>query len=314
MVHRLVCVPAQTLYDIVRKLPDGSQVSFDTDLNTSQVIVDSGSAQFKLSFLPATDFPVMSEGELTHRFSMPASVLLTLIEKSKFAMSAEETRYYLNGVYFHVNTSENGTEALRAVATDGHRLAQLETSVPAGASGMPGVIIPRKTVSEIGKIIDNKNETDTVEIALSDSKISFHSGDINLLSKLVDGTFPDYDSAIPKDNNRKMEVDTKLLYQSVDRVSTVSTGKTRGIKFALSQGQLMLSAQSPDASTAEENIEVSFDAEPLEIGFNSRYMLEMISQLEGDTIQFLFSDMTAPALVSDPSDISGFYVIMPMRV
>ncbi len=307
-----ITVPAQTLYDIVRKLPDGAQISIDTDLSSSQVIVDVGSAHFQLSFLPADDFPIMSEGEFTHSFTLPSATLLTLIEKSKFAMSTEETRYYLNGVFFHSSSNSNETETLRAVATDGHRLAQLETAIPAGASGMPGVIIPRKTVNEISKIIENGDKE--VTVSLSETKIKFHSGNINLLSKLVDGTFPDYASAIPQNNNRKMEVETKLLYQSVDRVSTISTDKTRGIKFALAAGKLTLLAQSPDAGTAEENIEVLYDSPELEIGFNSRYMLEMISQLEGDTIQFLFSDTNAPALVSDPADISGFYVIMPMRV
>lgn len=309
----VLTIPAQTFYDIVRKVPEGAEVRISTDLASSQVIVDAGAAHFQLSFLPADDFPVLAEGEYENEFTLPAASLLALVEKAKFAMSSEETRYYLNGVYFHAfSDEESGSEMLRTVATDGHRLARVEAALPAGASGMTGVIIPRKAINEISKIIDASSED--VKVSVSDAKIKFHSGAIVLLSKLVDGTFPDYASAIPSGNTRKLEVETKLLYQSIDRVSSISTDKTRGIKLSLSSGKLGLLVQSPEAGKAEEEIEVLYDAEPLEIGFNSRYMLEMISQLEGDTVQFLFSDTNAPALVTDPSDIGGFYVLMPMRV
>ncbi len=303
-------VPAQTLHDIVRKLPDGSQIAFDTDTQAAQLIVRAGTAEFKLSFLPASDFPVMSEGELSHQFSLPAEECLSLIEKCRFAMSTEETRYYLNGVYLHAE--EGDKKMLKAVATDGHRLARIETALPEGAAGMPGIIIPRKTVNELRKLLDEQGEQ--VDIALSDSKIRFSAGNVVLLSKLVDGTFPDYQRVIPEGNNRIMEVDSKAFTDAVDRVSTISTEKTRGIKLELTSGKLTLSAHSPDAGSAVEEMDVNYSAESLEIGFNSRYMLEMMGQLEGDTTQFLFSDTNAPALVSDPSDVTALYVIMPMRV
>lgn len=305
-------VPAQTFHDIVRKLPDGAQISLDTNIDSTQLIVCSGSSEFKLSYLPSDDFPVMSEGDLSHSFILPTEEFIRMIEKCRFAMSMEETRYYLNGVYFHVSENGSGDMLLKSVATDGHRLARIETALPAGAAGMPGVIIPRKTVTELRKILDEQE--DEVQIALSETKIRFACGKVVLLSKLVDGTFPDYGRVIPEGNNKIMEVDSKILTDAVDRVSTISTEKTRGIKFALSSGKLVLSAQSPDAGSAVEELEVNYSADEMEIGFNSRYVLEMMTQLEGDMVQFLLSDSNAPALVSDPSDVTALYVIMPMRV
>lgn len=305
-------VPASTLYDIVRKLPDGSQIEVDTDFDSAQLVIRSGKSEFKLSYLPASDFPVMSEGELSHSFTIAAGDFLSLLEKTRFAMSNEETRYYLNGVYLHVGENKSGSPTLKAVATDGHRLAMLETAVPEGAEGMPGIIIPRKTVNEISRIL---GEVDAeVNVSLSDSKIRFDAANITLLSKLVDGTFPDYTRVIPQENDKLMEVETKVLNNAVDRVSTISSDKVRGIKFSLSEGKLELNSQSADSGTAEEEIDVSYSSEALQIGFNSRYMLEMLSQLEGDTSQYRLSDSNAPVLVSDPSDVSALYVIMPMRV
>ena len=304
-----VTVPAQTFYDIVRKLPDGAQISLSVDDATTQLVIESGNSRFALSFLPANDFPIMSEGALSHTFTLESKECLRLIDKCRFAMSNEETRYYLNGVFLH--TSSEG-DKLKAVATDGHRLARIEVALPAGASGMPSVIIPRKTVNELRKLLEEQG--DEVEVGLSDSKIRFASGNLVLLSKLVDGTFPDYARVIPESNEALMEVDSKLFTQAVDRVSTISAEKTRGVKFGLSQGKIVLTSQSPEAGIATEEVEVTYSAEAFEIGFNSRYVLDMMGQLEGETAQFLFSDANAPALVSDPGDVSALYVIMPMRV
>jgi DNA polymerase III subunit beta len=305
-------VPAQTFHDIVRKIPDGASITLDTDTASAQMIVTAGKAQFKISYLPADDFPVMSEGVLSHRFTMEAKQFTELLEKSRFAMSTEETRYYLNGVYLHVAESKtSGAQMLKAVATDGHRLARIEAALPNGAAGMPGVIIPRKTVNELSKILaEQKN----VEVALSESKIRFSAGNVVLLSKLIDGTFPDYQRVIPENNSRILEVDVKVFSNAVDRVSTISTEKTRGIKLSLDAGKVTLTAQSSDAGSAKEELEVTYSSEPMDIGFNSRYLLEMLGQFDGDTVQFLLADSNAPALVTDPTDVSSLYVIMPMRV
>ncbi len=305
-------VPAHTFYDIIRKLPEGSQVELQSNDASSQLIVLAGSARFALSYLPAKDFPVMPEGDMTHSFSLPSAHFIALIEKARFAMSLEETRYYLNGIYLHVAKDETGEAVLRAVATDGHRLARIQEAVPEGAEGMPGIIIPRKTVGEIKKLIED--EGGDIAVALSESKIRFQIGSRVLLSKLIDGTFPDYERVIPKGNNTIMEVNARQFSTAVDRVSTISLEKTKGIKLALKKGNLTLSAQSPESGTASEDLEVTYGADPIEIGFNSRYMLEMMTQINGEIAQFLLSDPAAPVLVRDLTDVGALYVIMPMRV
>lgn len=304
-------VPAQTFYEIVRKLPEGSQVELSKAADAAKLTIRAGSSRFSLATLPVEDFPVMTEGDMPISFSITASECNALIDKTKFAVSTEETRYYLNGIYLH--TAENqGLGVLRAVATDGHRLARIEVALPAGAAGMPGIIIPRKTIGEIKKLTEDG--VTHVDISLSESKIRFACGNAVLVSKLIDGTFPDYERVIPSANDKIMEMNGKDFSKAVDRVSTIASEKTRGIKLAVSQGKLNLSSDSPEHGTATEEIEVNYSADPVEIGFNSRYLLDMMSQIEGDTVQFVLSDSTSPALVRDTVDVSALYVVMPMRV
>ena len=304
-------VPAHTFFDIIRKLPDGKDITLDKSSDDGKMIIRCGSSRFSLSTLPVDDFPVMDEGDLTHHFSLPAAELHNLIDKTRFAVSTEETRYYLNGVFMHT-TEDGGNNVLRTVATDGHRLARLETSVPEGAMGMPGVIIPRKTIGELRKLTE---ETDgNIEISLSETKIRFRAGDTVLISKLIDGTFPDYERVIPSGNDKIMEVNCKELATAVDRVSVIATEKSRGIKLNISQGSLKLSANSPEQGTASEELGVTYGADELESGFNSRYLLDMLAQIEGESVQFVLAESTAPALVRDPGDVGAIYVIMPMRV
>ncbi len=306
-----ITVSAHTTYDIIRKLPDGSQIELVLDpAKSSQLTLKAGSSKFNLPCLPASEFPAISEGQMHHNFSVSVADLLRLIDKTKFAISTEETRYYLNGIYFHV-TENSQKQVLRSVATDGHRLAQIEINMPSGASGMPGIIIPRKTVNELRKIIEGKNENVTVQV--SKTKIKFTLNDTTIISKLIDGTFPDYTKVIPKDNNRILEVDAKLLTSAVDRVSTIAS-ENKAVKFSIKAGKLNLSANNPENGTASEEISAKYSAEPVEIGFNYRYVLEMMTELEGDTAQFQLSDSSSPVLVRDPSDVSALYVIMPMRV
>ncbi|MEI7669917.1 MAG: DNA polymerase III subunit beta [Pseudomonadota bacterium] len=304
-------VPAQTFYEIVRKLPEGAQVEISKLADSAKITIKAGSSRFSLATLPVEDFPVMNEGELPFSFTITASECSALIMKTRFAVSTEETRYYLNGIYLHA-TENQGIGVLRAVATDGHRLARIEVALPAGAAGMPGIIIPRKTIGEIVKLIEGG--VTQVDISLSESKIRFTCGSAILVSKLIDGTFPDYERVIPTINDRIMELDRKEFARSVDRVSVIASEKTRGIRLSIAQGKLTLSADSPEHGTATEEIDVNFAAEPIEIGFNSRYLLEMTAQMEGDTAQFVFADGSAPAVVRDTADVSALYVIMPMRV
>lgn len=304
-------VPAHTLYDIVRKLPDGAQIQISTEGEQGRLELRSGRSRFSLSMLPSEDFPVMAEGDLPHSFTMPADVLRNLVDRTRFAMSTEETRYYLNGIYLHAADSD-GTAVLRTVATDGHRLARMEVPLPSGADGMPGVIVPRKAVGEVLKLIDEG--AGDVSVSLSETKIRFAFDEVVLTSKLIDGTFPDYDRVIPFANDKKMEVDCEPFKRAVDLVSTISTEKSRAVKLSLEDGNLVLSATSPDSGSATEELEVDYDSGSLEVGFNSRYLLDIAQQIEGDKANFMLSDAASPTLVRDSADPSALYVLMPMRV
>lgn len=304
-------VPAHMLYEIVRKLPDGSNILVSKSEKDAKLAISAGQSKFSLSSLGVDDFPVMAEGELAHHFSITPAECKALLEKTRFAISTEETRYYLNGVYLHAAKNQ-GAAVLRTVATDGHRLARMEVGLPEGAEQIPGVIIPRKTINELYKLVENGGEK--VEIALSESKIRFSLGGAVLVSKLIDGTFPDYERVIPTANDKVMEVDCKAFSNSVDRVSVITSEKSRGIKLALEGSKVTLSASSAEQGTASEEISVSYGADPVEIGFNSRYLLDMMGQVDGDTAQFVFADSASPTIVRDPADVGALYVIMPMRV
>ncbi|MGY9005763.1 MAG: DNA polymerase III subunit beta [Alphaproteobacteria bacterium] len=301
--------PAHTFYDIVRKLPDGAQVSVEE--GDGRLTLRSGRSTFQLACLPPADFPALGTDDQPHHFSLPASAARALIDHTRFAISTEETRYYLNGIYLHA-ADQDGIKVLRAVATDGHRMARFDVPMPEGAADIPGVIVPRKMVSEWRKLIDEA-ESDIV-VGLSESKINLSFDDVVLTSKLIDGTFPDYQRVIPDSNERLLEVDRKDFAEAVDRVSTISTEKSRAVKLAINKGVLTLSVTSLDQGQAEEELEVSFDAEGLEIGFNSRYLLDIAERIEGDKARFRLNDSASAAIVSDVDDANALYVIMPMRV
>ena len=302
-------VPAHTLFEIVRKLPEGAQVALESD--DSQMVLVSGRSRFNLACLPIEDFPVMSESELPHSFAVPASDLRSMIDHTRFAISTEETRYYLNGIYLHA-TESAGAEVLRAVATDGHRLARFEMPLPDGAAGMAGVILPRKTVAELRRLIEDSGES--VSVALSDTQVRFSFGSARLTSKLIDGTFPEYDRVIPAGNDKVLEVDCTTFANAVDRVSAISSEKSRSVKLSLKPGNLVLSATSPEMGSATEELEVAYDAEALEIGFNSRYLLDITQQIEGESAQFVMADPVSPTIIRGTGESSALYVLMPLRV
>ena len=310
-VNGSTTAPAHTLFDIVRKLPEGAQVELDCTGDDGQLVLVAGRSRFTLSCLPTEDFPVLSGGELPHSFAISVDELKNLIDRTRFAISTEETRYYLNGIYIHA-ADNDGTPVLRAVATDGHRLASVDLPLPAGAEGMPGVIVPRKAIAEIRKLIDETE--DDIAISLSDTKIKFAFEGTVLTSKLIDGTFPDYDRVIPEGNDKVLEVDTHAFAEAVDRVSAISTEKSRAVKLTISKGNLTLSANSPDNDTATEEVPVEYDETEIEIGFNSRYLLDIAQQIEGDTARFTLADAASPTLVQDLDDQGAIYVLMPMRV
>jgi len=303
--------PAHTLYDIVRKLPEGAQVELKTGGDDGQMVLVSGRSRFTLATLPKEDFPAAGDGKLPQSFALPCAELRHLIDRTRFAISTEETRYYLNGIYLHAAPAD-GAEMLRAVATDGHRLARFEMPLPEGAKDMPGVIVPRKTVAELRKLVDEGDAP--VEVSLSDTKVRFGFGETVLTSKLIDGTFPDYERVIPSGNDKIMSVDCRQFAEAVDRVSTISTEKSRAVKLAVADGSLILSATSPESGSATEEIEIDYGGGAMEIGFNSRYLLDIAQQIEGEQAQFALADAASPTVVRDLSDSSALYVLMPMRV
>jgi len=301
-------VPAHTLFDIVRKLPEGSQVELIAAEGRMQI--NAGRARFTLSTLPRDDFPVIAEGDLPTSFELPAATLRQIIDKTRFAISTEETRYYLNGIYVHV--SDEAQPVLKAAATDGHRLARVTVPRPEGAQGMPGVIIPRKCVAELRKLLDEVDGT--VQASLSESKIRFGLGNAVLTSKLIDGTFPDYSRVIPTANDKLLKLDPRSLEEGVDRVSTIASERTRAVKMSLDRDRVTLSVTSPENGTASEEVSADYGADGIEIGFNARYLLDILGQIEGDTMEVHLADAAAPTLLRENDKAPALYVLMPMRV
>ncbi len=304
-----ITVSAHLLFDIARKLPDGSQASLETADN--RMAVKAGRSRFSLPTLPRDDFPMIVEGDLPTSFELPAAVLAQLIDRTRFAISTEETRYYLNGIFIHVSDEE-----LRAAATDGHRLARYTIARPDGAEGMPDVIVPRKCVAELRKLLEEALDS-KVQIDLSASKIRFTLGGENgvvLTSKLIDGTFPDYSRVIPTGNDKLLKLDPKSFWEGVDRVATIATEKTRAVKMALENDKVTLSVTSPDNGTAAEEVPASYSNTQFEIGFNANYLKDILGQIEGDTVELHLADAGAPTLIRQDEKSPALYVLMPMRV
>lgn len=301
-------VSAHTLFDIARKLPEGSQVSIAAA--EGKMAVNAGRARFNLSTLPRDDFPVIAEGDLPTSFELPAATLRELVDKTRFAISTEETRYYLNGIFLHVTDEDQ--PVLKAAATDGHRLARFTLPRPDGAEGMPDIIVPRKCVAELRKMLDELDGT--VELAMSDSKIRFGLGTAVMTSKLIDGTFPDYNRVIPTGNDKLLKIDPRSFEEGVDRVATIATEKTRAVKMALDTDKITLSVTSPENGTASEEVAGQYGSDGFEIGFNARYLLDILGQVQGDAIEVHLADAGAPTLIRENDKANALYVLMPMRV
>lgn len=307
-----ITVSAHLLFDIARKLQDGSQVSLETSEN--RMAVKAGRSRFSLPTLPRDDFPMIVEGDLPTSFEIPAKVLAELIDRTRFAISTEETRYYLNGIFLHV--SDDDQPVLKAAATDGHRLARYTISRPDGAAGMPDVIVPRKAIAELRKLLEEAQDSN-VELDLSASKIRFTlggEGGVVLTSKLIDGTFPDYSRVIPTGNDKLLRLDPKSFFQGVDRVATIATEKTRAVKMGLERDKVTLSVTSPDNGTAAEELPAEYSSEGFEIGFNANYLKDILSQIEGDNVELHLADPGAPTMIRKDDKSPALYVLMPMRV
>ena len=306
-----ITAPAQTLFDVVRKLPDGSDVSLSLDPSNQRLSIEAGRSLFALPTLPASDFQTMSNDEAATEFEIEPDDMRRLIDKTRFAISTEETRYYLNGVYLHAAEGDNGP-VLRTVATDGHRLALAEIDLPEGAAQLEGVIVPRKAIAEMRRLIDTTK--DPIGISVSDTKVVFRADRAVLTTKLIDGSFPDYARVIPKSNEKKLVINSKAFEAAVDRVATIATERSRAVKMSLDDGRLQLAAKHAETGQGNEEIEAEYGSEPMEIGFNARYLLDVAAQIEADDAEFLFHDPASPALVLDPDDAAARYVLMPLRV
>lgn len=307
-----ITVSAHLLFDIARKLPEGSQVGLETADN--RMAIKAGRSRFSLPTLPRDDFPTIVEGDLPTSFELPAKTLAELIDRTRFAISTEETRYYLNGIFLHV--ADDDKPVLKAAATDGHRLARFTIDQPAGAEGMPDVIVPRKAVAELRKLLEESMDAN-VQIDLSASKIRFTmggEGGVVLTSKLIDGTFPDYSRVIPTGNDKLLKIDPRSFYEGVDRVATIATEKTRAVKMALEADKVVLSVTSPDNGTATEEVAAQYGAEGFEIGFNANYLKDILSQIDSDTVELHLADAGAPTLIRKDDKSPALYVLMPMRV
>ncbi len=302
----IITVPAQLLYDIVRKLPEGAEVEVAT-IEGDQIKISAGRSVFKLSTLPVDDFPAINAPAAGTEFVIAAVDLKSLIENTRFAVSTEETRYYLNGIYMHLADGQ----MLRAVSTDGHRLARSQMDMPAGADAMPSVIIPRKAVGEMSKLIDEFEGDITVN--LTDTRAHFNFGSVHVTTKLIEGSFPDYQRVIPQENKQLMKVLVSSFKSSVDRVASIATDKTCSVKLSLSGNILTLSTNSKESS-AVETLEVDYNGDDMDIGFNARYLMDVAEQVDGETIEFALSDASAPAVIRAPEDDANLFVLMPMRV
>ena len=305
-----VTAPAHTFYEIVRKLPEGAEVELVKTADDPRLMINAGRSRFSLPSLPEDEFPVLSADGLSHSFTLHSTDLVNLIDKTRFAVSTEETRYYLNGIHMHA--TEGDDAHLRTVATDGHRLALAEIALPEGAAGMSGIIIPRKTVQEVRRLLDGID--DDIAVSVSEAKIRFGIGAATLTSKLIDGSFPDYERVIPRENAHMLKIERDVFAAAVDRVATISAEKSRSVKMTLEADTLTLTVNNPEAGLAVEELSVDYDAEPMEIGFNARYLLDILGQIETDDAVFRFADSASPSLVEDASDTGALYVLMPLRV
>ena len=309
-----ISVPAVTFFEIIKRLPAGSDVLMAMKDIDSELTLKCGRSKFHLSTLKTDDFPAISESDLVTKFVISADELIRMIDKTKFAISNEETRYYLNGIFFH-KAEKNSINFLRAVATDGHRLAQYDIPLPEGAKDMTGIIIPKKTIFELRKVLDDADGD--VAISLNENKIKFTFSDLKVISKVIDGTFPDYTKVIPINNNKKFKTNNLELKSAIDRVSAVAINeetKSKAIKFSVDNNKLNLSVESQSKGSANEELDINYNSDKVDIGFNSRYIMDICNEVDGDEIDINLLDSVSPAIILDKTDENLFFVLMPMRI
>lgn len=310
-----VTVPAHTFYEIVRKLPDNVPVHLHFHSENDRIEVKAGKSNFTLPCLPKDDFPLMTTGDVGTDFKMSTADLKLILDKNKFAISQEETRYYLGGIYFHYvpeTETQNGIGQICGVATDGHRLSKIGLSAPQNSETIPDVIIPRKTVYELRKLLDDV-DTD-IEINVTETKIRFFTNSIQLTSKLIDGTFPNYKSVIPAKNDKLVKTNTKDFINAVDRVATVSLDKVKIVKLTITSGKAIFNVESAELGSAIEEVDVTYDGTEINTGFNARYLLDILAQIDTATTLIKFGENNSPIIITDDDTDTGLFVLMPMRV
>jgi len=309
-----ISVSAVTFFEIIKRLPSGSEVLMMMEEGENEIRLTCGRSKFNLSTLKTDDFPIISDSDLSTNFVLSADELIRIIDKTKFAVSNEETRYYLNGIFLH-KAERNSIQFLRAVATDGHRLAQYDIPLPQGAEDITGIIIPKKTIYELRKVLDDANGD--VSVSLNENKIKFSFNDLKVVSKVIDGTFPDYTKVIPQKNDKNFKTNNSDLKNAIDRVSAVAANeesKSKAIKFCIENNSLSLSVESQSKGSANEMIDVNYSGDKVDIGFNSKYIIDICNEVDGDEISISLSDSISPAIILDKTDENLFFVLMPMRI
>jgi DNA polymerase-3 subunit beta len=297
---------SSTMYDIIRKLSAGKKINLS--LTENKLKVESEKSLFNLNCMSAAEFPLTDENFNQNEFSIKSKHFLKLLNKCKFSVSNDETRHYLSGIFFH-QTQVEDKNFLTAAATDSHRMSISKIKLENKVEFEP-IILPKKTIFQLCSLLENYDGD--VKISNIKSKIKFEINNSILISKLIDGKFPNYIQVIPKNNQKKLEIDLKLFLDSVDIVASVSLDKKDGVKFNMSKDLLKLSVNNTNSGDGKESLNVKFDHD-LEISFNSRYLIDVASQLDGEKIEIFFNDTGSPALIKDPSDFDSIFVVMPMK-
>jgi len=301
-----ITVPARKLMDICKSLPDSATLKFE--LADDKLKLQSGRSRFSLSTLPATDFPGVEESSGNLQFSAAKGLLKSMLQNTSFAMAQQDVRYYLNGMLIEVSA-----DYLRVVATDGHRLAMQTESLKSGVSGTNGVIIPRKGVLELGRLLSEGGDEE-INVVLGANHARVTMANFTFTSKLVDGKFPDYNRVLPKGGDKNVIAGREQLRDSLNRTAILSNEKFRGIRLILSDDELKIIANNPEQEEAEETVPVEYKGDPLEIGFNVIYLVDVLNVLDSDNVQIIVSDPNSSALLQSSDDSSAIYVVMPMRL